>query len=244
MYRRGRDHSVAGSAISSAPFLAMCQRRLGLYLSCLAPVLDEKARRGALVTQHQRLGDEYLNAANNINRHNDGLRATFTALTALSTATQPPGALKLGDRGDGTRVSKEEARRRYAHINNGHVPDIVRHGTPPSCYEYKGWTPFLPNGALGLGSTSCGGAASKKDAPAPCFRQTPSPPHPKLTLLGGGGGHHIGRGGFVPLDPCATESHVCVRVRCACKLRKGKAALVRAGRLLSLAKSKFVFLSW
>ena len=166
------DHSVAGSIISSASFLAMCQRRLSLYLSCLAPVLDEKARRGAHVTQHQRLGDEYLNAANSTNRHNDGLRAAFTALTALSTSTQPPGTLKLGDRGDGTRVSKEEARRRYAHINDGHVPDIVRHGTPPSCYEYKCYTPFLPDGALGLGSNGCGGAASATDGHFIAFGNT------------------------------------------------------------------------
>ena len=28
---------------------------------------------------------------------------------------------------DGTKTSKEEAKRRYAHINDGHVPYIVRH---------------------------------------------------------------------------------------------------------------------
>ena len=81
-------------------------------------------------------------------------------------------SVKLGDRGDGTRVSKEEMRRRYAHINDGHVPDIVRHGTPPSCYEFKCYTPFLPDGALGRGSAACGGAASTTDGHFIAFGNT------------------------------------------------------------------------
>ena len=166
------DHSLAGTVIPSTQWLAVCQRRLGLYLSALAPVLDERAQRGLLVTQYQRLGDEYINAANNTARHNAGLRAVFTALTALSTATQPPGTLRLGDRGDGTRASQAEARRRYAHINSGHVPDIVRHATPPSCFEFKCYSPYLQSGALGLGSTTCGGAASTTDGHFIAFGNT------------------------------------------------------------------------
>ena len=51
------------------------------------------------------------------------LRATFTTITSLSIANEPPGMLRVGDRGDGTAAGKETARQRYAHINAGHVPD-------------------------------------------------------------------------------------------------------------------------
>ena len=100
------------------------------------------------------------------------MRRLLRLTSAYSTATQPEGALKLGDRGDGTRVSKEEARRRYAHINDGHVPDIVRHGTPPSCYEFKCYTCFLPDGDLGRGSARCGGAPSTTDGHFIAFGNT------------------------------------------------------------------------
>ena len=49
---------------------------------------------------------------------------------------ETPGQLRLGDRGDGTAAGKLAARQRYAHINAGHVPDIIRHGArPPTATE-------------------------------------------------------------------------------------------------------------
>lgn len=166
------DQSLIRSVVPSATFLLLCQRRLGLYLTALAPVLDARAAHGATITQHDRLGDAAINAANKTHRHNEGLRATFTALSALSTASQPPGALILGDRGDGTRVSKEEARQRYAHVNSGHIPDAIRHSTPPFCYEFKAYTPMVVSGALGNGSNDCGGAPSTTDGGSFAFGNT------------------------------------------------------------------------
>ena len=166
------DDSVYHSVTPSATFIAICQRRIGLHLSALKPALDEAVRRGELVTEHMRLGDHFINAANATRRHNDGLRATFTAISALSTAAQVPGAIKLGDRGDGTRVSKEEARRRYAHINDGHVPDAIRFSLPPYCYEFKCYTPMVVGGALGHGSADKGGAPSTTDGGAFAFGNT------------------------------------------------------------------------
>ena len=125
-----------------------------------------------IVSQHARLGDDAINRINKSHRHKVGLRAAFTALTALSTASQAPDSLKLGDRGDGTPAGKEEARQRYAHINDGHVPDIVRHSSPPHCYEFKCFTPFVVNGAIGLGSRARGGAASTTDGGTFAFGNT------------------------------------------------------------------------
>jgi hypothetical protein len=66
--------------------------------------------------------------------------------------------LHLGDRGDGATAGKETARQRYAHINAGHVdvPDFIRFGVKPQCYELKFLHPLL-------GSTDKGGAASTAD---------------------------------------------------------------------------------
>jgi len=57
------DVSVKGSIIDSTDYRTIVQRRLGLYLTCLAVPLDESEARGAVVTQHQRLGDAAINAA-------------------------------------------------------------------------------------------------------------------------------------------------------------------------------------
>ena len=45
--------------------------------------------------------------------------------------------------GAGTHtIGKETARQRYAHINAGHVPDFIRFGVKPHCYdELKCYTP-------------------------------------------------------------------------------------------------------
>jgi hypothetical protein len=52
----------------------------------------------------------------------------------------------------------------HTHINNGHIPDMYRLGSPHDVYEFKGYTPFRGTpGALGNGSQRCGGAASTSD---------------------------------------------------------------------------------
>ena len=122
----------------------------------LQPVLDARAARGEHVTQHERLGDEAINTANATHRHNEVLHALATALRAGSTS----GSVQLGDKGDGTAASKAEARQRYAHLNAGHIPDIIQGNT---LYEIKCFTPFKVSPALGHGSTAKGGAPSTAD---------------------------------------------------------------------------------
>ena len=161
--RRLPDTSVRGSIVASQFFITQAQRRVGLHLSALATTLDTAAAAGHHVTQHHRLGDAAINAANHSHRHAAVLRATFTTFTSLSIANEPPGMLRLGDRGDGTAAGKETARQRYAHINAGHVPDFIRFGVKPHCYELKCYTPFHVSPAIGLGSTDKGGAASTAD---------------------------------------------------------------------------------
>ena len=51
----------------------------------------------------------------------------------------------------------------YAHVNKGHIPDLIRFGSTTTCWEFKCYTPFLPSGAKGNGSARCGGAASRAD---------------------------------------------------------------------------------
>mmetsp|Transcript_30806 Transcript_30806/g.98551 ORF Transcript_30806/g.98551 Transcript_30806/m.98551 type:complete len:272 (-) Transcript_30806:171-986(-) len=65
-----------------------------------------------------------------------------------------------------------DAKRRYAHINDGHVPDIIRYGTPPSCMEFKCYTPFHLGGRVGQGTASGGGAPSEVDGHFIAFGNT------------------------------------------------------------------------
>ena len=163
------DVSVKDSTIDSTDFRTIVQRRLGLYLTCLAVLLDESEARGAVVTQHKRLGDAAINAAITTHRHNEGMNAVYVALRSASTATSP---VRLGDKGNGTPESKTEAKRRHAHLNDGHIPDIYRTGPPHILYEWKCYTPFKGKGALGNGSTRGGGAASMTDGYSFAFGST------------------------------------------------------------------------
>jgi hypothetical protein len=163
------DVSVRGSVVDSTDFRSVCQRRLGLYVSCLSVPLDACEERGVLVTQHERLGDSAINAANATGRHNEGLRAIFTAIRSASSTAD---AVRLGDKGDGTPSSKAEASRRHAHLNDGHIPDMYRLGPPHVLYEWKCYTPFRSKGALGNGSRRCGGAASTTDGNSFAFGNT------------------------------------------------------------------------
>ena len=65
-----------------------------------------------------------------------------------------------------TRTSDQpttRTKRRHAHLNDGHIPDIYRTGPPHILWEWKCYTPFKGKGALGNGSTRGGGAASTTD---------------------------------------------------------------------------------
>ena len=60
-----------------------------------------------------------------------------------------------------------------AHINNGHIPDMYRLGSPHDVYEFKCYTPFRGTRcALGNGSQRCGGAASTSDGHTFAFGNT------------------------------------------------------------------------
>lgn len=156
-YERLPDPSLHGTVVESSALIAIVQRHLGLYVSCLAPTLDARAARGEAVTQADRLGDTAIHAANATARHNAGLHAIYTA---LSSATAAGVSIRLGDKGDGTPASKADALQRHAHLNSTHVPDIIRYGARIDLYEWKCWSIFLAGGSLGLGSTRLGGAAS------------------------------------------------------------------------------------
>ena len=141
------------------------QRSLGLELSCLKPLFDASAARGLTVTQSARLGDEVLLNANNTARHNAGLSVVHSALSQLTAATLPASHLALGDRGDGTPASKEEAKRRHADLNEGHVPDLYRRGVPTWLGEYKCYSWVVSTAAVnhGTGTVATGGGASTAD---------------------------------------------------------------------------------
>ena len=158
------DTSLKGSVVSSATFTAALQRHLGLYISKLAPALDKRAANGEPVTQHERLGDHYLNDENKTNRHNQGNRALYNAVEAVATST-----VQLGDKGDGSPAARAEAKQRYAHYNRDHVPDIIYGNT---LIEYKCYTTFATSRALGNGSQQHGGAPSTADGHFIAFGNT------------------------------------------------------------------------
>ena len=162
------DLALEGTVVHSSDYLTRCQRRLGLYLSCLSDVLDAREARGLNVTQHERLGDSCLNASNHTIRHNAVLRTVHTALGSVSAT----GAVRQGDKGDGTPAAKAEAKQRYAWLNNGHIPDLYRVGPPHTLWEIKCWTPYKPGGSLGRGSSRRGGAASTTDGHFIAFGNT------------------------------------------------------------------------
>ena len=50
-----------------------------------------------------------------------------TALTSVTSDTPlPVGSIQLADKGDGTPASKAERKGYYAHVNKGHIPDLIR----------------------------------------------------------------------------------------------------------------------
>ena len=114
------DLSLPATTIAHDKFLSAAQYRAGLYVSRLAPTLDERASRGLVVTQSDRLGDTAVNSANATARHNAVNRLARDAKGAALSVT-----VKLGDKGDGSTASRAAALRRYAHLCATHVPDII-----------------------------------------------------------------------------------------------------------------------
>ena len=125
-YERLPDPSLHGTVVESSALVAIVQRHLGLYVSCLAPTLDTRAARGEVVTQADRLGDTAIHAANATARHNAGLHAIYTA---LSSATAAGVSIKLGDKGDGTPASKADA----LHERHAAQPSPSSSRSPPPC---------------------------------------------------------------------------------------------------------------
>ena len=153
------DTSLKSSIRHSTDFRTACQRRLGLYMyvSALTNTLNERERRGANITQQHRLGDDAIDSTNSTHRYNLGLQAVYTAERKATAAAD---TIRLGDKGNGTPASHAEAKQCHAHINNSHIPDMYRLGSPHDVYEFKCYTPFRgTRGALGNGSQRCGGAA-------------------------------------------------------------------------------------
>jgi len=154
------DLTVSSSIIGSDAFLVILQRRLGLYLTALAPILNAAAADGQVITEYERLGDADINASNNTARHNAALHAAYHALKSVIPPGATPPSYALCDRGDGSPASKEDAKRRWKWVNATHIPDIARVSAPPFGYELKAYTPFNQKVALGHGSNAKGGAPS------------------------------------------------------------------------------------
>ena len=152
------DLSLPATTIQHDSFVSACQYRAGLYISRLAATLDERARRGVLVTQSDRLGDTAVNTTSTTSRHNRVNCLFHNAKRAATTAT-----VQLGDKGDGSTAARAAALKRYAHLNATHVPDIIELGDVVTLSETKCWNSLKPSGALGNGSAANGGAPSTNE---------------------------------------------------------------------------------
>ena len=134
--------------------------------------LDALATAGHVITEYHRLGDHAINNANNTARHNGALLAAFHAVNAVTPPSGPPVRVLRCDRGDGSAASKEDAARRWAHLNDGHIPDIARITVPPQLLEVKVWTPYNQRVATGRGHTPNGGAPSTSEGHLIAFGNT------------------------------------------------------------------------
>ena len=175
------DITLPGSIIGSSAFVVILQRRLGLYLTALAPILNAAAADGQVITEYERLGDADINASNNTARHNAALHAAYHALKSVIPPGATPPSYALCDRGDGSPASKEDAKRRWKWVNATHIPDIARVSAPPFGYELKAYTPFNQKVALGHGSNTKGGATV--DEPCMCDSVRALPDHSQLAAI-------------------------------------------------------------
>ena len=158
------DTNIRHSKVPSAEMRAALQYRTGLCVSALTSALDERERRGTLVTQADRLGDTAVNTVGTTTRHNRFNRCAYEAIAAVAT-----GAVLLGDKGDGSPRARAEAVRRNAHYNAGHCPDIIEPDDPDRLYESRVSGASTRPSALApapLGSAQAAAAASRRAAPA------------------------------------------------------------------------------
>ena len=97
--------------------------------------------------------------------HTQDQELTLTTFTSLSIANEPPGMLRLGDRGDAplpARRPPQAALRPHKRWPRSGLYPVWRQAA--LLYEQlKCSTPFHVSPALGLGSTDKGGAASTAD---------------------------------------------------------------------------------
>jgi hypothetical protein len=150
------DVSLKGSVKASATFVTMLQRRLGLYVSALTAALDARSAAGRPDSQHERLGDLAANAANATAKHNAGLACVYRALV---NGSEVGTSLQLGDRGDGTPQSKQDALARWDHVSPGYVPDVIERDpfgdAARVLYEFKSYTPLHVSAASGTRGGPC-----------------------------------------------------------------------------------------
>ena len=126
------------------------QSKLEPGASLASSLTSRGAGAGAVAGALARLGDAAINAANCTARHNRAMGALFTAMRA---GTPAGNTVRLGDKGDGSAASREEARQRQSWLNRFHIPDIIRFGGRIDLFEVKCYTPFRTSrGALGHGS--------------------------------------------------------------------------------------------
>ena len=151
------DSSVKGSIVISKLFTTILQRRVSLYLSTLTPLYNQ-IEAWRTTTQHERLGDGAINDAHHGPRHKALLIAIHNMMKAVVTSDTVPGSIRLGDRGDGTTEGKQEAAKRYAYLNEGHIPDIVN-AHLWIVWEVRCMAVHVQHAVLG-GSRENGGAAS------------------------------------------------------------------------------------
>jgi hypothetical protein len=140
------DNNVRPSRIDSSHFVSATQYRVGLEISSIAPLLRSRHANGYPVTDSDRLGDSAVND-NTTARHNATNHALYTAITSATGDS-----VRRGDKGNSARL-RRRALRRYAFLNEGHVPDIIRvAGAVTTLYETKCINPLKASGALGRGS--------------------------------------------------------------------------------------------
>ena len=75
-------------------------------------------------------------------------------------ASVATGPVILGDKGDGSPMARDAAKRRNAHFNADHCPDIIEPDDVDRLYETRCYTPFRATAAMGHGSRGGGGKPS------------------------------------------------------------------------------------
>ena len=112
-------NGTSPNAVRTDAWLGATQRRLGLHLSNLKPVLQQLREAGPEYNNIDFHGDQLGNHANHNRRHNACNNRWYDAAAAVAI-----GATVLGDKEHG----KEQRTKQF---NDGHVPDLVEVGAGP-----------------------------------------------------------------------------------------------------------------